>query len=57
MLYLVPWQNDLSMAPLLHQYEFICAVLLKVGSCPNDDNFVKTFFVLFCVLYLNNLIF
>ena len=43
MLFLVPWQNDFSMAPLLHQYEFLCAVALNVGSCPNDDNFVKTF--------------
>ena len=24
---------------------------LKVGSCPNDDNFVQIFFVLFCVVF------
>ena len=25
--------------------------LLKVGSCPDVDNFVKNFFVLFCVVF------
>ena len=24
---------------------------LKVGSCPNDDNFVQSVFVLFCVVF------
>ena len=51
MLFLVPWQNDFSMAPLLHQYEFLCAVALNVGSCPNDDNFVKTFCPFLCVVF------
>ena len=31
---------------------FKCSVdFLKVGSCPNDDNFVQIFFVLFCVVF------
>ena len=26
--------------------------LLRVGSCPNDDNFVHFCFVLFCVVFI-----
>ena len=39
----VPVVADRAMGPLT----------LKVGSCPNDDNFVPIFICLFCVVFKN----
>ena len=43
-----PYPYHSSLPPILIH------LALKVGSCPNDDNSVRIFYLSFSVLYLNN---